>query len=505
MDSSKASHLITVTLRDYVGQWREGILYKLPAVRDIIKSGKKVILDINLACFMRVLEHVIEGTDPSLQSSKLLSALGVNSHVSSLIPNFWVNPILITESHTEGMFYSLIYPGDMGKHMHRRQADYLGKQPYGWGITRHSLKLCFGTSTSVTLERNADCFNITTLKIMLPALPMGTIWKENVVDAILDSWSVIVGGMVYETLSGRSNNSVAKAYNLWPASINAYRVKDNGYRTRRSASSWMIVIPIMFHPTVSAKVPFPTVATAYHAVQFLFTLASLKDLVEGIVPDHPHVEGCLEVDSIILDFQPRENLVAGTLPSKNTTAENFDPSSDIIGVRPESDSHGLQRSVVCFSFCKTRLQKNVRIENFAGVSFGLILNLDSKDLPPLTEEQVVYPFRSVKLMVARNHSQFCIGHFDVQDMAIWNWIKCGKTPPGEQTYLLPISTSVFEEQPSALVNLSETKNIYLEFDLDSEWSDLDWELTCTNIGYNIWLHKDGFASTKSVREGIRKF
>lgn len=515
----KGTDLIKVRLSDHLGQWRAGILYKLPYVKQILDkdpAAREVKLELNLASFTRALEHVVEGAKPSIQAIKSLRVLGLQAdfeNIQGSIPVCWTNPQFVDDKGfgANGAILTLAARGAHSKLLNRTptgDSDVLGSAHYAWTVHRISIpNLNFGRTEAVLIPKFQDCFTLLTWKVILPDLPEGTTWRDDVLDLLLENWFMQVGGTRLEGVDGLSNNTIAKSWGFWPKKSNAYKGQSPEFKKIRSAYPWMVLIPIMFHSSLSEKYAFPNSLVCFQDVKFYFTVARLGDLVDGPVPSGLSFTSRLEIDSIYLDTKPRANLLRGTptLPEEpakillNDDLSTFDPNQDVKIPKVNLDQPELpgkvgpsmDRQVKSFQSAKFQLQPCVVVDKITGVSFGLIMNMRCPDLPPLQKNKVIYPFLSVQVLANTCSMQT----FDVQDTAEWNWVKCGKKAPGDQTYLLLMSPTMFDEKPSAHVDLARIDTVYLNFELNPEWSHLNWEVTITNVGQNIWKHHEGMATT----------
>lgn len=169
------------------------------------------------------------------------------------------------------------------------------------GTERFELSLESEATASVrwiVSKCHGDGFSWPCLKIVLPALPTGCLWKSDVVDRILrrQRWSsteldaddkILNTATTFE-VSGRANRMVTSAVGRWPTRTNEYADHWCERQHMRSVKPWLIAIPIANNDIMGSKKRrfYPKSAAirtdVHFEADFNIGIADLVDVPDGM-------------------------------------------------------------------------------------------------------------------------------------------------------------------------------------------------------------------------------
>lgn len=106
--------------------------------------------------------------------------------------------------------------------------------------------ISFGHTWQFNITRATDVLNGFTLKFLLPALPEGYVWVDDIEERLIESITLELGPRILECLDGKGNRMLAHIKNLWPKYHNRYTGQSPQFQRRRSAQPFELTIPIVF-------------------------------------------------------------------------------------------------------------------------------------------------------------------------------------------------------------------------------------------------------------------
>ncbi|QPB44372.1 hypothetical protein [Medusavirus stheno T3] len=374
------------------------------------------------------------------------------------------------------------------------------------------------------LFRSSDGFSWPCVKVLLPALPAGLKWRPDVVERLLVSASIQVGGNPVFSTTGAANKMVAQTFGVWPERTNSYG-SSNAYM--RSSKPWLVAIPIVSNETIPSRTTpfFPLLCTQYHEVIFLVSMeTNLAALVEGPVQtdDIEPLRLAFEVDGILIDTPERRHLgskneykrivetpTCGPQDAKTESAPlplprvewsadgDQKPSSDgakvsVLSVPTAAGNvvpAGVGRSVV---FEPTTVEEAVPASgtinlNLYGWVTGFILRLAPVDAAKKMPSSAC-PLLSATLMI-----NGFMGHaFDVVDLVELNWKKVGHAKPQDEGVLLmPFGHRAMEMDSGDHINFSKIDKAQLRLTFQPQFEPADWKINLVTLGQNVGLVNGG--------------
>jgi len=98
---------------------------------------------------------------------------------------------------------------------------------------------------SCAVPRSPDALAWPVLKFVLPVLPRGLRWKDDIFERLLVEAQVEIGGNVHYRVFARSNQILARMHGVWPERTNAYAELSTTQKYLRSQKPWQIAIPLV--------------------------------------------------------------------------------------------------------------------------------------------------------------------------------------------------------------------------------------------------------------------
>ena len=181
-----------------------------------------------------------------------------------------------------------------------------------WNL-RHSTHMKF------IVERGLDLYHTPVFRIILPSLQDGNSWKNNILDLLVRTAKISIGGQYIDQIDGQVNKALCESQKLWPVFYNRYFNETLEFQKERSRNEWLVTIPLMLGCMTHYKTSFiPIVALMHHECHVEIELESLKELtrepVKTISENDRKIECCLKFDGVALGISALKFVATGEKP-----------------------------------------------------------------------------------------------------------------------------------------------------------------------------------------------
>jgi hypothetical protein len=374
------------------------------------------------------------------------------------------------------------------------------------------------------LPRGPDGLSWPCLKVLLPALPAGLRWKEDVVELLLQQCEIEVGGNTFFKIDGRGNKTLAQAFGVWPEVTNSYTRDGDSASVRsrkghmRSSKPWLVAIPILSNETVDSFLPIVSMQYSTCALNARME-DNLRVLTVGKLPANAaDITGsfkvALEFDGVWLGSGKRRR-VAATVDSDQpapppppqpslailhpeetavpdhgwtefqtttpdvtgTTATDAAPAS--LYIAPETP--GCNSDVVFQpQTFETRVSEGgiLRLP-FFHIATGLLLKMRPVD-DDAKAPRSSCPLTSASLFL-NGHATLISDHADLTEV---NWLKIGGVQPSSDTLLMPFGPCCLELNAPDRVSMSRVDAVTLRLEFQPQYSPEDWIVHVTALSQN---------------------
>lgn len=388
------------------------------------------------------------------------------------------------------------------------------------------------------LKRSGDMVHTFTLRINLKPRPNGAPYPASAIDDLFDRVEMSIGGMTFDAIDLVSNNTMARARNLWPKLANTPPTNPK--------ENWIVTIPLMFHSTTDhTKAQIPVIGLYFHEIRVTVSGFNAKYCMGS--------DSALDMDMVYLPRAQRRAVASigsgkgapdtTSTPAASTTVADWDTgiSQWSEGVPMTTDPKPVAQSVVLpaeqspaqpdaapspkkpldgklsfnqYEYVRECLpagkhEHSIRLQ-FSLRSTGLMLRLkpsnDDQDVMGMVYNKI--PLVHSATLYANN--QMKLAMYDADDLAEWNWLKCGMTPPGYssgnrwQSLLIPFSRSMIKDSDSAdeytsgagTVALGRMDTITLVLKTDRGLMHQPWDVTVTSMSENVLKYGAGMAALR---------
>lgn len=291
---------------------------------------------------------------------------------------------------------------------------------------------------------NLDLISKWSLSVILPALPEGVVWKHNVLQHLVQTCSLIIGGVEIEgPISGEANALLAFAHAMPIHADATYQKRTAEERVQRASREWRVDIPLLFSDTRFKRQVLPIMRLTMHQVLVHVRFAPVQKLIVGTQTQHDiYLEkAMLLTEGIALPFFE-------TIPLDTASA----------WIRSGWQSTGWQR-------VQPGSQWTVDFSEWQNCCSGLVLMWDDDGSVPaaLRNDPEFNPFLDCTLSIADDNVG--VGEYGVvlvetaSRMRTWHWQQCcsGRIPKRSQWYLLPFSDDMFGDKPNATIQFLKLK------------------------------------------------
>lgn len=319
----------------------EGYFLKVsPEIGDQIPlAAESLQMPVDLASLAQVLQVLRGETSRTMELEPIFLALGFEPLPKQAL-HFVPDDTSPRVNGSAGSLISLVARGIQNKHLDGKQY----RKTYGKGDPRVDQQddayaesttqlldepVRFGSTKQVRITRVGDGWSGLLARITLPALPQGMRWRSDVMEQVVRSFQLQVGGNLIYDCSGPINAAVCTAFNKWPIRDATRYVEQLKEEERRARSSkpWLIIVPLLVPPMWHDSNLIELISLHYHEVMVSFALASLADLVLHGGKELPVLDARvqIEADHVYMDGATRGNIAQGCIAKANAVAEKDTP------------------------------------------------------------------------------------------------------------------------------------------------------------------------------------